>query len=242
MSKSFKIIVGMMLASGATAAAADVLVVRATGPSATKFPAGRSLADNARITLVANDALVVLDSRGTRTLRGPGTFSPGQAAPTQPQRVAAATPQRRARIGAVRSVGAAPATARPTSLWALDVAKSSTVCLAGAPALSLWRADTSRPTTVTLTRTGDGAKESVQWNAGQASLGWPTTLAPRDGAEYRVSWTGGGAPTTYRFKSVGTMPMAPEQTARTLIENGCTAQLDVLIEATKVPEETAVPA
>ena len=40
---------------------AEVLVVRATGPSAKKFPAGKALADNARITLAANDSIVVLD-------------------------------------------------------------------------------------------------------------------------------------------------------------------------------------
>lgn len=242
MKKTFRCAAALLLLTGASAAMADVLVVRATGPSAKKFPAGRSLADNAQLTLLANDSVVVLDSRGTRTLRGPGTVSPGMASAQRPAQMASSTPQRRARIGAVRSVGAAPVGVRPSSLWSLDVAKSGNVCLAGSPSLSLWRADASKPATLTLTRTRDGARENVQWNAGQATLSWPSTLAPADGAEYRVSWPGAAAATTLRFKNVGTLPMAPEQTARTLIANGCTSQLDVLIEATRVPEDTSAPA
>src|SRR5687767_10375819 len=68
-----------LLALGAAAAAANVVVIRSSGPSARSYPAGRSLPDNARIALRQGDTLVVLDARGTRTFRGPGTFSPSQA-------------------------------------------------------------------------------------------------------------------------------------------------------------------
>src|ERR1044072_4364883 len=68
-----------LLAAGAASAAANVLVVRSAGPSARPYPAGRSLADNARITLQAGDSLVILGPTGTRTFRGPGTFSPSAA-------------------------------------------------------------------------------------------------------------------------------------------------------------------
>jgi hypothetical protein len=43
----------------ATASSAAVLVVRSSGPSARNFPPGKSLADNGKIALKANDTLVV---------------------------------------------------------------------------------------------------------------------------------------------------------------------------------------
>ena len=68
--------IAALLAATATAAAANVLVVRSSGPSAKSYPAGRSLPDNARINLAQGDMVIVLTGGGTRTFRGPGTFSP----------------------------------------------------------------------------------------------------------------------------------------------------------------------
>ena len=66
---------GIALAGTAVAAEAAVLVVRSSGPSAKAFPAGRALPENQSIILRGNDVVILLDSRGTRTLRGPGTYS-----------------------------------------------------------------------------------------------------------------------------------------------------------------------
>ncbi|MEO7178433.1 MAG: hypothetical protein ABIW83_06285, partial [Allosphingosinicella sp.] len=61
----------------ASAATADILVVRSSGPSAKSFPPGRRLPESARISLKTSDQLIVLDGRGTRIIRGPGTFTAG---------------------------------------------------------------------------------------------------------------------------------------------------------------------
>ena len=61
-----------LTAFAAVSASAAVLVVRSSGPSARGFPAGKALPDSEKLTLKANDVVVLLDSRGTRTLRGPG--------------------------------------------------------------------------------------------------------------------------------------------------------------------------
>src|SRR5688500_10845380 len=58
-----------------TASAAAVLVVRSSGPSATAYPPGKALPDTHVLKLKASDTVVLLDSRGTRTLSGPGNFS-----------------------------------------------------------------------------------------------------------------------------------------------------------------------
>ncbi|HEV2746353.1 MAG TPA: hypothetical protein VGW34_03525 [Allosphingosinicella sp.] len=228
----------ILAAAGATAAAADVLVVRATGPSARNFRAGSSLADNAKITLQANDSLTLLDGRGTRTLRGPGTFtpsSPPQAA-GRATAIAGAATARRGRIGAVRGVEAGS----PRSIWVVDIAKSSTICLADPANVTLWRADASKPVTLTLAGQG-GARQELDWAAGQATLEWPADLAIADGAAYTISWNGAPQPTSLKFRTLPSKPTGIEATAASLIKNGCEAQLDLLIETMKVPEGEPVP-
>lgn len=234
--KARHLVFALFLGTGATAAAADILVVRSTGPSAKMFPPGKSLPENGKISLKASDMLVVLDGRGTRTLRGPGTFAAGAAQPaaTRSVQMAAATPARRARIGAVRSVGTT-APPRPATLWHVDVSKSSNICLADKSNVTLWRADATKP--VTLIVAGAGASKRVSWPAGQATVSWPSDVAITDGADYRLSWDGAAAPTIIKFKTLPAKPAGLENTASSLITNGCDAQLDLLIETVKLPED-----
>jgi hypothetical protein len=215
---------------------ADVLVVRATGPSAKSFPAGRKLPDNARISLQANDQLVVLSGRGTRTLRGPGTFTPnGPAAGTTQVAAAPAQPQRRARIGAVRG-GGLGAPKSPT-IWHADVARSSNFCLADGSNLSLWRADATRP--VTLAIAGGGTTRSVSWPAGQPTLSWPSDLPIREGADYSLSWDGAAQPTKLKIRMLAGKPADVQNMATSLIEKGCEQQLDLLIAS--MPTDAGTP-
>src|SRR3546814_15347293 len=65
--KVARLAAALLIVSSAAAAAAEVLVVRASGPSAKSYPAGRKLADDARITLQAKDPLVLLDKIGSRS-------------------------------------------------------------------------------------------------------------------------------------------------------------------------------
>jgi hypothetical protein len=57
-----------------TAAAAQSMVVRSTGPSAAKYPTGAKLKPADKLTLVAGDKVVLMQAGKTRTLSGPGTF------------------------------------------------------------------------------------------------------------------------------------------------------------------------
>src|SRR4051812_40279644 len=91
---------------GAAAAQAAGLVGRSSGPSSKAYPAGKAVPEAQTITLKANDVVILLDSRGTRTLRGPGKFSAtASAAASSTSALAALGSQnanKRSRVGAVR--------------------------------------------------------------------------------------------------------------------------------------------
>jgi hypothetical protein len=219
-----------MLLACASAASADILVLRSVGPSAKSFPPGRRLPDKAPLVLQASDQLVVLDSRGTRTIRGPGNFIAGVAPPA---RIASAEPVvvRRARIGAVRGPGTDMN--RPGSIWEVDVAKSSNICVSDPGAVKLWRAEPANAADLTVTRLPDGTTRRLHWDAGASTLAWPKDFAIADGARYRFAWTSNTAPTHITFHKLAQRPSGLDGTASVLLTNNCTAQLDLFIDTVK---------
>lgn len=221
-----RVALAALLAAGAASAAADVIVVRSSGPSAKSYPPGRSLPDSARIVLRPGDSLVVLDRSGTRAFRGPGSFSPGGAVQAQ-TRSADSSSGRRARIGAVRTAGLDPQ--GPTTIWHIDVTQSGTICLANTSDVMLWRPDSAAAAAVTITAPG-GESQSLQWPAGQATIAWPTALGIAHNGEYRFRQAGVAVPTTIRFKLLASEPADLQAVAAALIENECQEQLDLLVE------------
>ena len=217
-----------LLAAGATAAAANVLVVRSSGPSAGGYPPGRSLPDNARIQLQAGDTVVVLDSRGTRTFRGPGTFSPATAVQASSGTVQGSN-GRRARIGAVRSAAIVP-TATPTTIWDVDASQSGTMCLASTSGVRLWRPDSSQAATLTITGPG-GASQTLAWPAGSATIAWPAAMPITSGAQYQLRQTGSPVASRILVKTLDSRPTNIQAVAEALIRNECREQLDLLVDA-----------
>jgi hypothetical protein len=211
-------------------AMADILVVRSSGPSAKGYPPGRRLPESTRILLRAGDQLIVLDGRGTRILRGPGAYTAGAPAVG---RIASAAPivDRRARIGAVR--GLETGELRPPSLWHVDVARSSNVCIADPAKVTLWRADAGSAATLDIT--GRGATKRINWQPGSSTVAWPSNLPVADGTEYRLTGAGTAGPTTIRFRAMPAKPAGLEDMAQSLIRNQCDAQLDQLVDAVKLP-------
>ena len=239
---SIRYLVATIALAAATASSAAVLVVRSSGPSSRNFPPGKSLDDNGKIALKANDTLVVLDARGTRPMKGPGTVTPGgpakAAGAMSSLSAVTGSGRARARVGAVRSVGLG---APKPSVWNVDVSKSSNICVATTGSVSLLRADPSKPVTLTVAGGNAKADRKIDWAAGRSTISWPSDLPISDGAEYRLSWDGARVPTRLQFRTLPSRPTALQEIASTLIENGCTAQLDLLIETAKLPESTSTP-
>jgi hypothetical protein len=216
----------IVVAAAATLAGpllAAPLVVRSLGPSAKAYPPGRAVGDNVPLVLKAGDVVTVLAPSGARTLRGPGTFkvAGGGAAP-------AFNP--RARFGAMRGPEVPPS----PGLFDIDVSRGGNVCLADAKQVLLWRPSSAAAATLEVAPAG-GAGEQVAWTAGSLMQRWPQRLPIADGAEYSVKWADEGTARQLRFKTVAAVGEDPTALAKALIDNGCDAQLDLLIRA--APEE-----
>lgn len=234
-------VAALMIVCTAGSAAAATLVVRSAGPSAKSYPPGTAIPDSAKIVLKANDQVVLLDGRGTRTLSGPGSFSPvastSAAASTQSTfaSLVGQRSDRRARIGAVRSMQAGPA--RSPNVWFVDIDKSATVCVADPTAVSLWSAATPKPDSVTVT--GGGATATTPWSKDGPTAPWPAAIPITSGGQYNIAVPGAAQPISMRLVVVGSALNGLEDLASVLIKNGCTAQLDLLIQTVAVPEASA---
>lgn len=224
---------GVMALCLASSAWADTLVVRASGPSAQTYRPGAKLAEGGSLVLKAGDVVTLLDAKGTRTLRGPGTFgvTAATAAPASSVTLSALLDTkrvRRARTGAVRgtiSEGPAALAKRP-NLWLVDVARPGALCFADPAAVRLWRADPAKLASVRIS--GGARHATVSFAAGEAIAAWPAALPVADGAAYRIE--GGARASDIRFAQIAPVEPGPETVASSLIGRGCEAQLDLLLD------------
>ncbi len=228
--------IGMATASSALA---GTIVIRASGPSARSYPPGRSLADGQKIALRAGDTMTLLDTRGTRTLSGPGSFDVGAsaraaAAPSALAALIGNAGARQARTGAVRGGEGGPM--KPTSLWYIDVAHGGTVCVKDLTRATLWRGDMATPATLTIAQGGQSVP--VAFAAGQALRAWPAALPLATATDYRLSLGVAARATSVRLVMLDTKSDAPEDVAAALLARGCQAQLDLLVEAGKPTPDT----
>ena len=219
-------------AIGAGPVLANALVVRSSGPSAGAFPPGKMLPDTAKIALKTYDQITLLDEHGTRTLRGPGTFSALATASAEPSggtALAAIVDQRtdrRVRIGAVR--GPEAVAKRPPSLWSVDTSHDATFCVSDPAQVALWRPASDAAGDTMISDPGGGST-TISWTPGEANQPWPASLPITAGARYRLA-TAGSPPVTVQFSLIGDAPADMQGTAETLIQHGCRQQLDLLVD------------
>lgn len=223
-----------VMAGEVSYAAAQVLVLRSGGPSARRYPAGQRLPDNTTFTLRPGDSVVVLAGGGTRTFRGPGTFSA-----TGPARGALASSGRRINTGAVRGPGEGAEPVQPSDIWHLDVTRTGRACVATGVRPILWRPTAEQAVQLTITPQ-TGAPQTVNWPRGQQTMAWPAAIPVADNASYQLSWSGAVSPTRITTRTVAALPASDvEGLATALIDNQCRGQLDVLIAQREVAEPGA---
>lgn len=231
------LLAGCALALGFAAAAAEaaVLVVRSSGPSSKAYPAGKAVPEAQVITLKANDVVILLDSRGTRTLRGPGKFSAtASASAATTSAMAALTAQnsnRRSRVGAVRRPPSGATAGR--NVWQADVSRSGNLCVANPADLGIYRPNSVGAAKVTVTDIASGKKATVEFPEGQRIVAWPASVPVAPGGRYQI--TGGSDNVTYTARMIQPVPAGLEGLAQTFIRNDCEAQLDVLIDTFASP-------
>lgn len=206
-----------------SASVATVLVVRANGPSAKIYPPGKALPDSAKIKLQPGDSVMLLNTNGAKTLRGPGTFAVAGSGDGL-----AAAGNRRARMSAMRS-SEVPLNPSP---WNVDITQSGKVCVTNPNQLTLWRPTAEDP--ITLTIRGGGSEQTLNWPAGKDTISWPTALPVRSEAEYQLSQSGSGDTARVTFVTIGNPAGDSIATAQSLIANGCENQLDVLVESSSI--------
>ncbi|MCX7285370.1 MAG: hypothetical protein NTX28_15245 [Novosphingobium sp.] len=247
-----------LLAAGAigalalsSAAWAQAVVVRSTGPSAVSYPKGKRLAANASVTLKAGDVVTVLDKAGTRVLKGAGAFVIDSA--VNRDRGAAALLARSlsnpasVRAGAVRGGPSGDAdVVLPVSIWIADTAQGGNVCVPRGSDLYLWRARAEARSFTWLTESEGGEMVRMQWPLRTAGIAWPKTiLTPQEGRTYRIfDETTPDKATEFRIVTLEpeAVPADAAALGTLLLDNGCKAQFEWLADVLAAPAASDSPA
>ncbi|HJS11821.1 hypothetical protein [Sphingopyxis sp.] len=217
-------------------AAAQSMVVRSTGPSAGKYPAGAKLKSADKLTLVAGDKIVLMQAGKTRTLSGPGTFGAtgtvqaSQSLGGNVTRMLAKGPTMRSRGGFSRGPGdETPANVRAPNLWLLDYREAGTFCVLDPAVLMLWRPDMEGDTALEIESAGKKATVAIVDGANFRK--WPTDVLPvQYGTDYRLSGGGLAKPVTVRFAAMENAPDTVEGSIDMLMAKGCSPQLNRLVD------------
>jgi hypothetical protein len=219
----------------APAALAEPMVIKYQGPAGQNYKPGKKLQANQPVTLKAGETLTVLDERGTRTLRGPGTFSTSSAptannvGPTSLASLIKTSSVRRARTGAVRGTNTPKVAARSPNLWFVDISKSGTICVPDFSRLQLWRADTAQP--LKLTASSSLASGTANFLKGQPTASWPNQVTPVDGGRYTIMRSGGSDAVTINLVQLTVNgDEALDKMASNLLSRGCQTQGELLAE------------
>lgn len=228
-------------------AQADVLVINASGPSASEYPRGTKLADDARITLKRGDRMTVLDDGGTRILAGPATIALSAASIANRDRaqrlMRSLRDTRPSRTGVVRRVASAPdgpvtvKEKRPDRLWFVDIYKPGTFCMVPDAGPQLFRAMTGEALRLRFDPAQGGEAKLVFVPAFATSAILPL---PKPALRMSQSWIV-SEENSDKMRTITLMTIAdPEDNAtamaEALLNAGCEVQLGYFAE-TLSPEE-----
>ncbi|TRD11949.1 hypothetical protein FGU71_08830 [Erythrobacter insulae] len=229
-------IAGLALAAAifaAPAAAMAGVVVKSTGPSSAKYPVGAKVADTATITLKAGDSITVLTSRGTKVMKGAGSFKVGERPKATRARFSALTRKRaanRVRTGAVRGSNDASVTPTNPNLWYVDVTQGGTICLNDLGAVRFWRPDSTAIATYKISNDDGSADITFDAKDSVTPLD-PVLMSITPGGTYSISSLAeGGTSAEVTFAFIEGDYGRADQLAEALIAAGCNTQLSQLAD------------
>jgi len=218
-------LLGALVLTAASSASAAIIVVRATGPSAAQYPVGKSLPDTASVRLRGGDTLVLLDPKGSRTLKGPGIFpaaaSGGGTSVSSFSALMASAEGRRGRVGAVRPPP------QPRQLWQASSDTGETFCFANPAGVLIRRENIAEARVISVVDLVTGKSAPVRFAAAQQIADWPAALPLVGGHRYKV----GSAESEMKQINAGANYA---DLGSALIQNGCLSQLDALSTTTAV--------
>ncbi|MEM6586313.1 MAG: hypothetical protein AAF692_11210 [Pseudomonadota bacterium] len=224
--------VGLSLGVAGPAVAAPAVVVKS---SAQEYPVGSKVDDAGSITLKSGDSVTVLTKKGTRTMKGPGTFQVGAQPKSNRARFANLTRTRaasRTATGAVRSA-AVETKARPMSpnLYYVDVARSGTMCLYNLEQVRLWRPFNEGIVTYTVSDPASETSVDVTFDDGESVAPLdPALMALSEGKAYTIAGPEGSDPATITFANLGQQIRSPSDLATALVDKGCMDQVALMGE------------
>jgi hypothetical protein len=233
------VITGFLAAAIGGGAMAQVMVLRADGPSQTIFSPGTMLPANRPVPLQAGDHITLLDGAGALEIVGPG-----EQLPNRPS--AAINPQLMAMLGQFRSgssAGAARGEARgptvaPSNIWQVSLSSTGNFCFAIDQPIALWREKTLQTAKVMITRPSDDDDPGVsrKWPSGNHALDWPTADLPlADGEVYQIAWSDNPAGRNIVWRKVDPPSTGWPEFASQLLKNGCDSQLETIAAAMPQP-------
>lgn len=243
LSAALATIAGLALPGSAMAG----IVIASSGPSAASFPPGKKLSDDAKITLQAADSVTILDAKGTRVLRGAGTFTVG--APGTFNRsvtFAALTRQRsaeRVRTGAVRGPHGTPIS---PNLWYVDLSHSGTFCIVDPKMIRVWRPEKDGNASYRVTSADGTATTTLAFSDGVTVAPWDVSAVPvAEGSTFTITGKGtakdagkdAASTSTVTFAMLPDQDYAPEDLATALMAKGCSGQVDLLATSLALPED-----
>lgn len=220
----------------AAPAAAQSTVVRASGPSVAEFPVGKKLEGGSRVVLEDGDTVTVLDSTGTRVLKGPGRFTIGGRKANERDVLGTFITRRasrdKVRLGVVRGdVGQEGPVPAPT-VWLLEWGQTGPFCHSGQGRLFVWRPDNRGAARLSIKANEGTATTSLAWEDGSRIAAWPQELAPIDGSSgYTIALEGGQEQFDISFVRLASEPQDVTELVSALSANGCAGQIERLIAA-----------
>ena len=123
--------------------------------------------------------------------------------------------------------GGAPGSINP---WHVVATRNGPACVPDPSNITLWRPDAGAAMRMDLS--SDGSSQALNWPAGASTLRWPDSVRVSPATEYSLAPRGGEA-ARLRIVQIPSPPATTQEIAAVLIRNGCVAQLDRLVEASR---------